>query len=397
MKNINPNSSENGSVAHSPGGSGPAGSVETVRMVDIARAAGVSRQAVSRVLFPNGSRGVRVGEKTAEKVRQIAERMGYMPNLSAKQLAGEGSKLIGVLIDSFASPAFYDMIQQLERSLAVSGYRLLIGQVHEDVNSIADYLRDFAGRGVEGVVSYVHSYPGFTDVIRDLCRSVGNIIFVGAPKVEGGDQVMVDTAEGIRLLVRHLHETGRRRIALYLPKGGYPAVVAREQGFRDELARLGLDASSCPVWFHDRRKEGEPGRNPSREIIQDGLVNLIANHPDIDALIASNDLIALCAIQFFTERGIRVPGQIAVAGFDNMELSAFASPSITSVDQCPATMAERISRLLLSRLQDKSRPYETYYVKPKIVIRNSTGLASMHSSDLRHAALIPQQLKEESE
>lgn len=350
----------------------PMATVRTARMEDIAREAGVSRQAVSRALFPDGSKGVRVGKKTAERIRQIAERMGYLPNLSAKQLAGEGSHLIGVLIDSFASPAFYEMLQQLERALALRGYRLLIGQVHEDVNSIANYLRDFAGRGVEGVVSYVHSYPGFSDIIRDLCRSVGNIIFVGVPKVEKNDQVMVDTVEGIQLLVRHLYETGKRKIALFLPKGGYPAIVAREQGFRQELNRLGLDTAKCPVWFHDRRKEGDHGRNPPREVIHSNLMDLMERHPDIDAVIASNDLIALCVIQFLMERGMKVPEQIAVAGYDNMELGALATPSITSVDQCPMEVAEHVSRLLVSRIQNRDREYESVLVKPKLIVRHST-------------------------
>lgn len=348
-----------------------------VRMEDIAQRAGVSRRAVSRVLFPDGSKGIRVGEKTAERIRHIAEEMGYTPNLSARQLAGADSGLIGVLIDSFASPVFYEMIPHLERVLASKGYRILIGQVHYDIDAnvetIAGYLRDFAGRKVDGVVSYVHGYPGFADMVRKFCQSVGNVVYVGLPRLPGEDSVSVDTAEGVRMLVRHLHTKGKRRIAMLVPQGGYATIAARERGFQTEIGELKLNLVECPVWFFARATNSAAGaRNPGWEQLWGELTRFWEKHSGVDAIIAVNDMIALAVIQFLMARGISMPGQVAVAGFDNIEMGAFATPSLTTIDQCSAEVAGHVADLLLSRMADKERNCRSVVVMPKLIIREST-------------------------
>jgi len=342
-------------------------------MEDIAREAGVSRRAVSRVLFPNGSRGVRVSEKTALKIQEIAKRLGYLPNLSARQLAGEKSHLVGVLIDSFGSAVSYLMLQQLERSMAALGYRLLIGQVHNDVDSIGEYLRDFTSRGVEGIISFVHHYPGHGAKIREIYRPMENVVCIGDSVVPGrenpaADTARVDIAEGIRMLVRHLHETGRRRIALFLSEGGYISAKVRELEFLSQIDALSLDPASCPVWSFRR----EEGKGPSREAIHEGLSRLLSAHPETDAIIASNDLVALCTIQFLGLRGIGVPDRVAVTGFDNLELGWASSPPITTVDQSPEQVAQKAIELLLRRVGSPDAEPRSVSIPPRLIVREST-------------------------
>lgn len=344
-------------------------------MEDIAKAAGVSRGAVSKVLFPNGTSGIRVGEKTAQRIRKVADQMGYLPNLSAKQLAGEKSRLIGVLIDSFGASVYYDIMQQLERHMAQHGYRLIIGQVHDDVGSIAEYLRDFAGRGVEGVVSFVHNYPQFQDEIEKLYHSVhaiNNLVCIGDPKIAGRDHINLDTAMGVQLLVRHLHETGRRRIALFLSMPGFASTEARKKGFKSELARVSLDEKQCPIGYFKRSF----GVDPAEESIYQGLDDLFRKHPEVDAVIASNDLVALYTIQYLTARGIHVPEQVAVTGFDNTAFSAAATPALTTVDQSTTELARKTAELLFSRTGNPERKAQNLVVLPRLIIRKSSVISS---------------------
>lgn len=342
-----------------------------VRMEDIAREAGVSRGTVSKVLFPEGTSSIRVSEKTAERIRKVADQMGYLPNLSAKQLAGEQSRLVGVLIDSFGSSVYYQMLQQLERHMALHGYRLIVGQVHDDVGSIAEYLKDFAGRGVEGVVSFVHSYPQFQKEIQTLYRSVKsikNLVCVGEPKITERDHINIDTALGVELLVRHLYQTGRRRIALFVTASGFASSSARVEGFERGVQGVSLERSACPVYYVKRSL----GMNAEEQDIFDALDELIKAHPDLDAVIASNDIMGLYVIQYLTEQGISIPRQIAVTGFDNTEFSAASCPALTTVDQNTQELAKNIAELIFSRVANPDRKAKTVIISPRLVLRKST-------------------------
>lgn len=344
-------------------------------MEDIAQRAGVSRRAVSKVLFPGNSQGIRVGEKTAERIRKIADEMGYLPNMSAKQLAGEKSRLIGVLVDSFGPSVVYDVMQQLERRMALHGYRLIIGQVHDDVNSIADYLRDFAGREVDGVVSLAHGYPQFEEQIHKLYDSFGsiqNMVCVGLPKIPGRDNIYVDVAKGIRMLVRHLYDTGHRRIALLSCTPAYESQQVRERGFREEIASLALDEKQCPVVYFERKL----GTNPSPVSIEQCLDRLLQDHPDIDAIQGTNDLTAMYTIQYLVRHGIRVPEQIAVTGYDNMEFSLAANPPLTTIDQNTEELAEKVAGLLFSRMTEPERGEQILTVNPQLIVRESSRMRS---------------------
>lgn len=346
-------------------------SQKMVRLSDIALKAGVSRVTVSKVLFPNNSNNTRVAEETAQRIHQIARQMGYTPNLSAKQLAGERSKLFGAIIDSFAPKVSYSVLAFLERAMALHGYRLIVGQLHNEVQPIEGYLRDFAGRGVEGIVCLANDYSGQLKDKDDLYRTVKNIVFISVPMIPWADWVGADIASGISDLLTHLAETGRSRIALYLTDGESAACRIRMQAFRQGIDQLGFSAQACPIWIMPKSPFGAEGPGDASLAISQDLAQRF-DQQRVDAIIAMNDLVAMYVVQFLASRQIVVPDHIAVAGFDNTEMAPAMSPPLTSVDQCPAAVAAKAVELLLWRANNPGKTPQSVWVTPHLVVRKST-------------------------
>lgn len=339
-----------------------------VRVIDIAREVGVSPRVVSKVLFPNSSNSARVGKETARRVLEVAQKLGYTPNLTAKQLAGARSNLIGVLIHSFVAEVSIDVLSFLELHASKQGYRLLIGQLHGEVDLTQRFIHDFAGRKLDGVICFVHESPVIRDHLQDLFKPLSNILFVGPPNVPEHDWVSADLAGGVSKIVHHLHETGRRRIALVQPYSVMEAYSERILGFRAALDDLGLSEADCPIWQFD------PGLAvvTQQEHVAQSLEALLKAHPEIDGVVAVNDLAAMYAIQYLCDNGVQIPEQIAVSGFDDLPMAKAARPPITSINQQPEELALQVIELLCKRINDPHRPPESILIPPSLSIRKST-------------------------
>lgn len=348
--------------------SGESSAGKAVRIVDIAERVGVSSRVVSKVLFPGSFSSARVGKATAEKVRAVASELGYLPNLTARQLAGARSRMFGVLVHSFIAETSYKVLAYIEQQASKHGYRLLVGQLHGDAELTEQFIEDFAGRGLDGVVSFVHENPSVQGRLRELCRPIQNMIFVGAPAVSWADWVGADLAEGLRMVVRHLYDSGRRRIALLQPESVMAPYHERLRGFATAIDSLSLRHKDCPAWLFD------PGlvSGTQQYQIHDAVRDLLEAHPRIDAIIAVNDLAAMYVLQYLHGRATPVPDQIAVTGFDNLDMAQAAIPPVTSVDQCPKKVAEKVIELLLQRVNDPGRVAQSVLITPELILRGSS-------------------------
>ncbi len=337
------------------------------RLIDIARAVGVSSRVVSQVLLPSSSNSARVSEQTAARVREAAERLGYLPNLTARQLAGAQSKVFGVLTRSFSAEAVYKTIDHLEREASRHGYRLLIGQTHE-VNGFASLVGDMAGRGVDGIAYIMGDTPECYDYLKTAGTPVRNMVFIGPPRVDWADWVGTDLALGIHKAVTHLHAIGRRHIALLQPQSIYAPYTERIRGFREGLKKLKLKESNCPLWLYEPTFD----HGTHREDIHHATEELLVAHPKTDAIVVINDLGALFVFQYLQGRGISVPEVIAVTGFDNLDMAQASLPSLTTIDQNAKLVAAETVKLLMARRQEPDKPFQSIIVEPKLIRRNST-------------------------
>jgi len=340
--------------------------MKKVTLIDIALAAGVSRSAVARVILGTGGKAVRVSEETGEKIQQVARRLGYSPNRQAQQLRGKASRTFGVLLDTGNLPVMSERLFAIEAEACRRGYRMLIGRCHSDEAGLREYVDDFSGRGVEAIFCLFDLMPGRDERAVDCFKRFRKVIFHGRPAWPGGYAIRVDTERAIGDAVDHLVSRGKRRLGIALWNAG-----------RDELMAVRREAFSASVASHRLEETvwdaSAQGQEPSPELLDLGIEYLVAQKR-CDAVLASNDVWGTRFIQRLRERGARVPEDVAVVGYDNLEISRVISPPLTTVDQSHDSYAKAAVDMLIAVAggQRISVAARVVSIAPELVLRASS-------------------------
>lgn len=338
-----------------------------VRLVDIAERAGVSRAAVGHVLNNSGQNNVRVSEETRERVLQIAREMDYRPNRAAQQLRGMPTGLLGVIVDTVNLAVFSARLAALEAEAHTRGYRMVMGQVHHDPSAIRAYLDDFADRGIDVVMCLFDVMQDIRPELSSVLAEHRRVVLHASPLSPNQPCVRVDTGTAIDLLVDHLVERGRKRIGLQLWSTEDSLMMVREQAWRNALQKHGLEADDSLIWTNPEAKQ-----KPTREAI-DICVEELVKHQKADAIIASNDEWGVRLIQGLRSHGYEVPRDVAVTGYDNLDIADVIEPGLTTIDQCHADYAvaalDLAEGLLESNLSEANR---MRVIQPQLIVREST-------------------------
>lgn len=335
------------------------GEKSKIRLADIAEDVGVSIVTVAKVLHQTGGKNARVGKETAAKIRACADRLQYCPNMAARQLAGKSSGLIGVVVDSCAPQAYYQMLSKIEFYASQEGYRIMIAQAHEDFARIKAFARDFAAYGADGVICLAHSYPGESEEIVRTYSENGKTVFWGTPECGGSFySVDHDLLYTYREVITFLFEQGRRRIGLLLGDSlvSRSNMQQREMGYRNGLKQYGIPYDS-----------GLIKRIPFAEYMDehdtmDVVTDLVRNH-GVDAIVACNDQLAAMALKNLAALGVRVPDEVAVTGFDNIDVARLVTPALTTFDFGYEQIARELVHLLSAQIHHQDIPVKLRKVK----------------------------------
>ncbi len=320
-----------------------------VRLVDIAARVGISKAAVSCVLNDASKNIIRVSAEKRNEIFRVARELNYVPNLTARSLAGKSSMTIGVLIDSHAPRTVFQTLWSIEEAAAASGYRLMTGQAHDNPESLFDSYNDFMRYGIDGVVCMSYEYPGHEEKVREFFRDKKNLVFYDQPSWEASC-VVIERNSGMAEAVRHLQSTGRKRIALWI--AGNPQVFSysqRIEGYRQNI--VGEELVHCV------------------ENVTEYAELVLKNK--IDAVLASNDTTAAQLMRELLCRGLRIPEDVAVIGHDNNDFSQFTYPSLTTIDQKEVAAGRKIVELLLKQITTNSAP-EKVKIPTSLIIRESS-------------------------
>lgn len=334
-------------------------------LADVARAAGVSRTTAAKVLLGTGGDHVRVSESTTLNVSRAATQLHYRPNRAAQRLAGAQTKTFGVLMDTVNATVMNDRLAAIEREASRRGYRLLIGQLHNRVSVLGDYLSDFDSRGVDAIFCLFDLTVERNTRLLPVTGSRGDIVYHGMPLVPDGYCVRVDTANAVSRLVGHLLETGKKRIGIELSNLNDRLIVVRREAYVQALTSHGVTVEDSLIWT------AEAGPGPASSAQADEAVEALVGRGAADAIIATNDLWAVRLIQALKRRHVDVPGEVAVTGYDNLELSTVIDPALTTIDQDHAAYAQAALDLLM-RAAAGDRSGETITIEPQLIIREST-------------------------
>jgi LacI family repressor for deo operon, udp, cdd, tsx, nupC, and nupG len=331
------------------------------RLADIAAQAGVSEATVSRVL--NGKPGV--AEPTRQAVLTALDVLGYERPLRLRQ---RSAGLVGLVVPELDNPVFPAIVQVVEAGLARHGYTTVLcpqtpGGLHED-----DYIEMLLERGVSGIVFVSGQHadstadPGRYQALRQ--RGLPIVLINGFMEAVDAPFISNDDVASMELAVAHLVSLGHRRIGLAVGPSRFVPVVRKIAGFREALHQQ-LAVDDAESWIECSVFSVEGGAMAADRLVGRGVT----------ALICGSDLMALGAIRAVRARGLRVPADVSVVGYDDSLLVAFTDPPLTTVRQSVQGRGAAAVRALLDEISDLPAPRAEYVFRPELVVRASTGAA----------------------
>ncbi|WP_330172851.1 LacI family transcriptional regulator [Streptomyces sp. NBC_01498] len=328
---------------------------------EVAARAGVGRGTVSRVI----NNSPRVRDSTRQLVQQAIAELGYLPNRAARALAGSRTDAVALVVPEtekrfFAEPYFSEVLHGVGTELADTEMQLLLTLVRTEKERARFLQYAHAGR-VDGVLLVsVHG----SDSLPDQLAAMGLPTVLSGRRSAGEPVSYVDSDNvgGARAAVRHLTETGRRRIATITGPLDMYAAQCRLTGYQEAVAAAGGDPD--PSWTEHGDFTEESGLR--------AMTELLARHPDLDAVFAASDVMAAGALHALRAAGRRVPEDVAVVGFDDSPIARHTEPRLTSVRQPVEEMGRAMARVLLESIENPAAPGQHVVLPTKLVRRASS-------------------------
>ncbi|WP_419999838.1 LacI family DNA-binding transcriptional regulator [Streptomyces boninensis] len=330
-----------------------------VRIVDVARAAGVSPSTVSKALNDSGS----LKAATRERVREAADRLGFVSDAGARALSMRRTFIVGLLSTDDVGRFSMPVMQGAENAFAVGEISTLLATARHDAVREQHHLRTLIARRVDGII-----VTGKTTDAREPIEVPVPVVYALAPSADPADiSVLPDDTAGMRLVVDHLRTLGHRRVAHIAGRADQNTSRVRLAALREALAEAGMELVGEPLFG----EWSEPwGRRAVDLVLRDER-----DEGGPTALVCASDQLARAAADRLRERGLRVPDDIAVTGYDNWRVMWSASrPPLTTVDMELELLGQRAAERLLAEIQAESGTgrHGIEYVQPRLVVRGST-------------------------
>jgi len=328
-----------------------------VSLQDVAKKAGVGTATVSRVL--NGHPDVK--SSTRARVLRAIEELKYRPNLHARTLAGGQNRILGVVLANLYNPFFADICQAIEFNAVQRGYEIELSNAHTDPAEVSACVHRFLGQKVSGLALFPENEPDILDELREA-----NIPVALYDSDRAGGKITAidfDHRRGTRMLVDLLYALGHRRMAFIEAPRYLPATDSRRLEFLDVTARYSVEARTfAPV------ADGfAGGREATRDLFRAGFAPT--------AIVCVNDWIALGAVRELRNRGLSVPGDVSVTGFDNITMAEFCCPSLTTIHIPRSEIGRLVVEALIPNESGAFLPARQISLDPELVVRESTGAA----------------------
>jgi len=322
----------------------------------VARRARVSTATVSRVLNNKGL----VKSTTRARVLKAVQELRYSPNLHARSLAGGKSRSIGVIVSNIENPFFLDVYKSVETGAHAAGYEVIMANTDYSSERLVTSVRLMIGRRVAGLAAIVSEMD--SELIRELGGHRIPVVFydVGTPR-RNITNIRVDYRGGMEKLSSYLYSLGHRRLGFL---GHHPTL-----GPINERVKAVLDAATrypgLQVETAGDTDTLEGGRRAARVLLD--------AHRHLTAIVCVNDLMAIGALRELRGRGLRVPEDVSVTGFDNVTLAQFCQPALTTVHIPRYQIGETICAYLIDG--EKAPMQHELVIDPELVLRESTGRA----------------------
>jgi LacI family transcriptional regulator len=325
-----------------------------MNLADVARRARLSTATVSRVL--NGAPGVR--PPTRERVEKAVAALGYTPNLIARSLAGGRSRTIGMIVSNLENPFFLDIFRAVEQHAQRQGYEILVANTDYSAERLASSIALMHGRRVAGVALVV-SEPVPANVATLAGRDIPIALYDGGGnRFRQATNIRANYRAGMRQIVEYLYALGHRRMAFVGHHTSLGPLDARKQAFLSVTRDLGPRVKIVTVADDDGLAGG-----------QRAMQQILATDFRPTAIACVNDIMAIGVLKELRANGLSVPGDVSVTGFDNITLSEYSYPALTTADIPRAEIGRLIVDALLRKGQARGGEI---VLQPELIIRGST-------------------------
>ena len=337
---------------------------QKVTIKDVAEAAGVSTQTVSRVINFRPD----VSPETKERVQQVIEELGYSPNVIARSLARGQTNTIGVIgwgLGYFGPTSILKGIEQKTHEL---GFSLLLSLIEDfDPSQISDLVNNLLSRQVDGIIWAV---PGNDRMIGQLSSRFAHfsvpIVYINKSRRDTDVIVALENQYGARLATDHLLAQGYDCVGIITGPSDWWEAQRREHGWREAMGERGIqDLDTIKVVGDWSAASGELG-----------LRQLLSRSPQIDSIFASNDQMALGALRAARDLGIEIPRDLGIVGFDDIPEAAFFYPSLSTIQQnaesLGAIAVDQMCNMIRARKRGEVYETDIVWVKPRLVVRDSS-------------------------
>ena len=322
--------------------------------------AGVSQSTVSRVLSGTDTL-VPIADETRRRVLKAAETLHYRPHPLARGLRGAGTALLGLIVREIADPFFTDMLSAIALESRRRGYNLVLGHAHSSAREAQALTEVLEVRHCEAIL-LVGDLLDETRLLDELVGTPRAVVAIcQGTRAQGLSTINTDNDRGAWLALEHLYGRGHRRIGL-LDAGWIGDADPRRRAYARFLSER--DLPDFPEYRQVAPNEPHGGLT--------ACARLLALSEPPTAIFATTDMLAIGALKAAHDRGLRLPEQLSVVGFDDIGLAAYTVPALTTVRQPIDAMAQLAVELALRRAAEPSAPPETHLLEPELIVRGST-------------------------
>lgn len=331
-----------------------------VTITDIARMANVSKATVSRVINnkPEG-----VGKATRDKILRIIEESGFQPSMIARGLATNKTKAIGLIITDIANSFFPLLVRGVEDYANKYGYSLFLCNSDNSPEKEMEYIKAFIGKSVDGVI--LSSSMNDTGFHYSILKNKNIPLVLIDRCVDGYEYdagVFLDNVKGAYIAVNHLIDNGHENIAFI---SGYKTAVITQKrfyGYKMALEKRNLRVRKDLITEGDYQVES--GYKRTLELLDQGK--------KFTAIFACNDLMAIGAIKALRSRNIRIPDQVEIIGFDNIDFSILIEPQLSTIGQPAYKMGYKGAQQLLMLIEGEKISKKDIILRPELILRETT-------------------------
>ncbi|MDE1349409.1 substrate-binding domain-containing protein [Vibrio aestuarianus] len=326
-------------------------------MKDIARLAGVSTSTVSHVI--NKSRFV--SEDIAERVNKAAQDLNYAPSALARSLKMNRTRTIGMLVTTSTNPFFGEVVKGVERSCYHKGYNLILCNTEGDNERMKASINTLLQKRVDGLLLMCSTLEGERIEVFDRYPDIPVVVMDWGPMLFASDKIQDNSLSGGYIATNYLIECGHKEIGCITGPLIRHQAQMRYEGYKRAVLEAGLEIN--PQWIVESDFECEGGYEAFNRMLEKG--------PLPSSIFVSNDMMAMGVLNAANEKGIRIPEDVSIMGYDDIHIARFMSPALTTVHQPKYRLGKVAVETLLKKLEKETLEPQVVQLDPTLVVRKS--------------------------